>query len=435
MRITQRFFLILAVAVVLSLVSLWQPQSLTLSLALTALLLGGAVLDRMLIPRGVIEVLRDAPAVMTQGRQIEVRLMVRNHSPQRLRVQLRDSPPIAFEADRAPLPLFLKPRSEDACKYALRCYERGQFAFGNIFCRIAGPLGLVEQQEELGRPASILVFPDVSRQGIRDLVVTVSSPILSGRRPITGPGEGNEFESLRDHQRDDDFRSIDWKATAKRGKLIARQFQMERDQRLLILVDLGRLLSARVGPYRKLDYAVNAAVRLAQTALAKGDLVGLLLFSQEVAYYLPPHKGSDQFASIVRALVSAQPRRLEPNYRLVFNYARRRNTRRAFMICFTDILDLDSSAALVDGMRSLLPRHLPMTVTISDSDLLNLLETVPESNRGVYEYAAALETWNDYQRTIRALQSHNILTVNVPAADLTVATLNQYLEVKQAARL
>jgi uncharacterized protein (DUF58 family) len=201
------------------------------------------------------------------------------------------------------------------------------------------------------------------------------------------------------------------------------------------MIDLGRLMGTRIGSYSKLDYAVNAAVRLAQTALAQGDLVGLLLFNHDIAYYLPPHKGRAQLSPIVQALVTAQPNRLESNYAQVFHYAAKRNRQRTLFVCFTDLLDLEISQALVESMRPLRPHHLPMTVTISDSALLHVTRKIPVVAREVYEHAAAQEVWDDYQRSIRALHSGGVTTVNVPAQSLTLATLNRYLEIKRTARL
>jgi uncharacterized protein (DUF58 family) len=201
------------------------------------------------------------------------------------------------------------------------------------------------------------------------------------------------------------------------------------------MLDLGRMMSPKIGNYRKLDYAVQAAVRLSQTALQQGDRVGLLLFAQEISYYLPPAKGAAQIQQIVNALTVAQPRRLEPNYRYVFNFAARENPRRTLMVCFTDLADIETSRELVSSMARLQPRHLPMTVTMSDSDVLATLRRAPKNEMQVYEHAAAMEVWADYQRAIRSLTSYGVLTVNVPAQDLTLATLNRYLCIKETAQL
>jgi uncharacterized protein (DUF58 family) len=435
MIFTSRFFLLLALAVLLSLGAAWEPEGLRVSFILSVLLFSATLLDLLLIPRDAISIERVFPAVLTQGAPATVTLVVRNRSAERLRCQLHDSPPAAFIAPVEPLPVYLKPRSRAEVSYPVRSHLRGEFFFGSIFYRVSGPLGLVLRQEQVEAPAPARVFPDIHAGGRRDLALSLGTARLIGRRLLLHRGESREFESLREHRHDDDFRDIDWKATAKKGKLISRQYQMERDQRLLLMIDLGRLMSARIGPYRKLDYAINAAVQLAQTALHQGDWTGLLLFSQEIAYYLPPRKGPAQLGAIVQALVSAQPRRLESNYRLAFHYAAHRNHRRTLMVCFTDLPEPEAARSLIAGMTHLRPRHLPLAVTISDSELQQALKVIPREQMDVYRHAAAQEVWNDYQRTICSLQGHGVLTVNVPAADLTVATVNRYLTIKETARL
>lgn len=441
--VTRRFFLILALCILASLGSLGDVGGAVFSAVMTLMLIIATVVDAVLIPRRALKVERTLPDSLMQGIPATVSLALRNTSAMPLDLRVKDSPPPEFVATTPagtpladdPLTLVLRGMSEQTLTYTVRSYQRGQFAFRDIFYRATGVLGLVRRQERIEAPAQIVVLPDISAAGARELALSLGSQLMAGQRNAPFRGEGREFESMRLYQPDDEFRYIDWKATAKRGQLITRQYQTERDQRLLIMIDLGRLMSQKIGEYSKLDYAINAAVRLAQTALFKGDLVGLLLFSHDIAFYLPPHKGTSQFKAIVQALVSAKPRRMEPNYRLVFNYAARKNIRRTFMVCFTDILDMETSKSLVEGMSPLIPRHLPMTVTLSDSGLVHAIRKVPQTELEVYEHVAAQEVWNDYQRTVRALQSHGVLTVNVPAEELTLATINRYLEVKRTSRL
>jgi uncharacterized protein (DUF58 family) len=435
MIFAQRFYLILALSILLSIASLWVPEIATLSLLITILLLAAALADLFLTPRQPLSIERKVGAILIQGHPQIITLEVRNRSALRLPLQIKDSLPAAFLYEGDGQTLQLQPLSHTSLTTTVVSYQRGEFHFGDIYYRTTGPLGLVQRQETISAPLTVYVFPDISPEGARDLNLHVGDSRLIGHRPNPWSGQGREFESLRDFQRDDDFRNIDWKASAKHSKFIVRQYQTERDQRLVLMIDLGRLMSSKIGHYTKLDYAINAAVRLAQMAIYKGDWVGLLLFSHDIAYYLPPHKGRAQMTSIIQALVKAQPRRLEPNYPLVFNYAARRNTRRTLFVCFTDLLDLEISQSLVTGIQHLLPRHLAMTVTVSDSELLQATKTLPETGLEVYQHVAAQEVWNDYQRSIRALHTRGILTVNVPAQDLTLATLNRYLEIKRTARL
>ena len=257
----------------------------------------------------------------------------------------------------------------------------------------------------------------------------------AGNRRSPLRGEGREFESLREHLRDDDFRHIDWKASAKRGKLITRHYETERDQRLMILLDTGRLMSPRIGNLRKLDYAINAAVHLAQVALHKGDLVGYAIFNDELRAFAEPKKGQSQATQLVRDLTPLQPTRFESDYPAIFHHVLKRCSKRTLIICFTDLGDTQSARSLLQGALPLIPRHLPVVVTVSNSEILAATRRTPENEFEVYRHVAAMEIWNDYRQTLRQLRSRGIDTVSVPADELSTAAINEYLRIKDSARL
>jgi uncharacterized protein (DUF58 family) len=194
-------------------------------------------------------------------------------------------------------------------------------------------------------------------------------------------------------------------------------------------------MSPKIGPCRKLDYAVNAAVHLAQVALHKGDLVGYTLFNDELRAYAEPKKGQAQLSHFVRSLTSVQPSRLESDYAAVFHHVLRRCSRRTLVICFTDLGDPESAHSLLQAALPLRPRHLPVVITVSNSEILAVTRKEPENEFEVYRHVAAMEIWNDYQRTLRGLRSRGVQAVSVPAQDLTTATINEYLRIKETARL
>jgi uncharacterized protein (DUF58 family) len=349
--------------------------------------------------------------------------------------QIVDSPPVEFTGSPTLLAVRLPPKREVVQTYSLKSYRRGSFSFGAVFYRITGPLGLIQRQGKIDLPQGVQVLPDMTGEGSRDLQLALAGAFQAGRRKATRRGEGSEFESLREHQRDDDFRHIDWKASAKRGKLISRQYETERDQRLMILLDTGRLMSPKIGSYRKLDYAINASVHLAQIALHKGDLVGYAIFNDEMRAFAEPKKGQAQMSHFVRNLTSLQATRLESDYAAVFNHILRRCSRRTLIVCFTDLGDAASAESLLGAALPLMPRHLPVIVTVSNSEVLAVTRKAPENEFEVYRHVAAMEIWNDYQRTLRGLRSRGVATVSVPAQELSTSTINEYLRIKETARL
>ena len=430
-----RFYFTLVTAMLLALASTWVPHGMTASLVLTLLLTCAVLADVALIPRDALRVKRHVPPILKQSQLFQVQLTLFNQSGTAGTFQIIDSPPIEFTGSSKMIIVRLPPRKETVQTYSLKSHRRGTFTFDAVFYRITGPLGLIQRQGKIDLPQDVQVLPDMTGEGSRDLQLALAGAFQAGRRKVARRGEGSEFESLREHQRDDDFRHIDWKASAKRGKLISRQYETERDQRLMILLDTGRLMSPKIGSYRKLDYAVNASVHLAQIALHKGDMVGYAIFNDELRAFAEPKKGQAQMSHLVRNLTSLQPTRLESDYAAVFNHAMRRCSRRTLIVCFTDLGDAASAASLLQATLPLMPRHLPVIVTVSNSEVLAVTRKVPENEFEVYRHVAAMEIWNDYQRTLRGLRSRGVATVSVPAQELSTASINEYLRIKETARL
>jgi uncharacterized protein (DUF58 family) len=428
-----RFAYALIVAILLALASPWMIGGLTPAILLTLALTGAVLADILYIPREALQVTRNVPPILRQAQPFSVELNLTNRGENRASFQIVDSPPADFTGERSPIALRLR-RNETASRiYQLRSYQRGSFGFGAVFYRIVGPLGLIQRQGKVELPQRVEVVPDLTGEGSSDLQLALAGATRVGRRRSPRRGEGREFESLREHQHDDDFRSIDWKASAKRGQLISRHYETERDQRLMILLDTGRLMRARIGAYRKLDYAVNASVHLAQAALRKGDLVGYSIFSDEPRAYAEPRK--NQLAQMVRDLTPLQPTRFDSDYATAFHQLMRKSSRRTLVVCFTDLGDPHAAQRLLAAAAPLVPRHLPVIVTVSNSEILAVAKRIPETEMEVYRNVAATEMWNDYQRTLRVLRSRGILTVSVPADQLSAATINEYLRIKDTARL
>jgi uncharacterized protein (DUF58 family) len=432
MIFTARFLYLLGLGFVPILLSGLAPRVWLAAFGYDALLLVLAAYDYLVtIPRRGIEIERRCERILSLGVHEPVRLTIRNLSSRFIRIHLKDSPPTAFQQEGRLMTARLGPGTRLEHTYRIRPVSRGVFAFGDMVYRLDGRLGLARAQFQIPMRAEVKVYPNVKQLSQVELALSHAALLQAGLKPSRILGEGTEFESLREYVPDDDYRWIDWKATAKRNRLITRQYETERNQRMIIAIDIGRLMGAKVGDFTKLDYAVNAAALLAQTGLAKGDLVGLLLFANRIAAYLPADRGREHLGRIVGFLHGAQSVRLESDYALAFSHLARRNSRRSLTVCFTDLVDAEASRSLISGLRYLVPRHLPLCVTVSDSDLLAAQRAVPATPTAAFELVAAIELWEDYQKALRFLEREGALTVNVPANVLTTAVINRYLEVKR----
>src|SRR6202453_4354818 len=400
-----RFYITLVIAMLLALASMSFPGGMTASLWLTLILTCATLADMVLIPRHGLRVKRTVAPILRQSQVFTVELSLFNQAEATASFEIVDTPPVEFTGAARMISLRLPPKTEVVKSYTLKSFRRGDFSFGAVFYRITGPFGLIQRQGKIDLPQSVQVLPDLAGESSRDLQIALAGAFHAGRRQALRRGEGSEFESLREHLRDDDFRQIDWKASAKRGKLISRQYETERDQRLMILLDTGRLMSAKIGSYRKLDYAINASVHLAQVARHQGDLVGYAIFNDEMRAFAEPKKGQAQMSHLVQNLTPLQPSRLESDYAAVFHHVLRRCSRRTLIVCFTDLGDAHSAQRLLQASLPLMPRHLPVIVTVSNSEVLAVTRKIPENEFEVYRHVAAMEIWNDYQRTLRSMRS------------------------------
>jgi uncharacterized protein (DUF58 family) len=256
-----------------------------------------------------------------------------------------------------------------------------------------------------------------------------------GLRQARQFGEGTEFERLRDYLPDDDFRRIDWKATARRHRPITVEYQTERSQSVIAVLDTGRMMQSPVAHIAKLDYVVNAVLLLAYVATGKGDKVGLMTFADEVTQFLTPRQGRGQFYRMLELLYGVEAQPVEPDYRRALSYLALKQRKRALVVIFTDLSGGLSMQSLVSQVSVLARRSLPLVVTISDPDVHAAARQRPQDSLAVYQRAAAAQLLDERQLTLDTLRRQGVLTLDVPANQLSIAVINRYLELKARTRL
>lgn len=431
MLVTPRVFWLLLAGTVLTLAGAGDARLLRAGLLLNAVTIAACVIDRLFIAApSAFQFTRECPDVLSLGAWHRIELGIRHTGRRAVRLRLRDETPLAFTAEPDELHTRVPGRSLQTLRYAVRSVERGAAAFGALTVRAEGPLGLAVRQWTVPMARDVEVYPDITAITRYDLALRHGTLGRFGLRPTRALGEGREFDRLREYVPGDDSRHIDWKATAKRSRPISRAYETERSQRILVVIDAGRLMTARVGEYTKLDYAVNAALLLAHVCMQHGDRVGVLAFSDQVDAYLPPGRGARHLAQLIDVVAHVQPRLLESNYTGAFSYLALRSRRRTLVTIFTDLIDPDASSILLTQMRRLTPRHLPLCVTMRDADVDRALDARVRVAHDVYRQMAAREVRDAYMAVIRKMTHGGALAVNVAADALSLATVNRYVEVK-----
>jgi uncharacterized protein (DUF58 family) len=243
-------------------------------------------------------------------------------------------------------------------------------------------------------------------------------------------GEGREVDALRAYRPGDDVRQVDWKASARRGELVSREYTPEKNQVVLLLLDCGRQMVVREGARTRLDLAIDAALRLARASLDKGDAVGLVAFGTQVHAFVPPQKGRAHLKRLLDACVPLQPELEEADYALAFDLVQRRQLRRALICVFGDVGDEDTSRVLLSRLLALRPRHLPLLVALLDAELDRLARTTPATPDEAFAQAAAQRLLDERARALGHLQHAGAQVVSVRSDALRAAALNAYLRIK-----
>jgi uncharacterized protein (DUF58 family) len=254
---------------------------------------------------------------------------------------------------------------------------------------------------------------------------------LAVQRKAVLRGEGRDFESMRDYVRGDELRHISWTATARRSKLTTRQYQIERDQTVLIALDAGRLMTGRIGDETKFDTAIHASLALMSAAARGGDNCGLLIFGRKVKKYLPPQKGVRHIDAVLEALHDLEPELIEPSYSRAFQFISANSKKRSFVVILTDLVDKESSKELISSLKLLRPRHLPLVVTIGDRDLNQTVGEIPKEIKEVFTQSAAEEIIHQRESALRLVETLGGLALDVTTNSLAPKLLETYFRVKE----
>ena len=431
------FYLLLAVGFVPLSLSWGRPMLRWVALAYDLILIAVAVFDawNSKLPAKV-GIERHFGGRFAVGADNEVRIEIANHTPRDITLIVKDEYPPQMKLTGArEARLDIEAQTSAALVYGLTPPKRGRFEFGLIAVRHLSRWRLAWRQDRIGQPVAVKVYPNMRRAREAELKALGARSFVAARRKSQWRGEGRDFESLRDYVRGDEMRHISWTATARRGKLVTRQYQMERDQTILIALDAGRLMTARIENETKLDSAVHAALALMSAAARAGDNAGLLVFGRRIKAYLPPKRGAEHLDAALEALHAIEPEMIEPSYSRAFEYISANSRRRSLVVVLTDLVDEEGSRELISSLKLLRPRHLPLVVTIADRDLKAVVRESPENESQMFTQSVAEEIMHLREAALRLVESQGGLALDVTAAVLAPKLLETYLRVKERGML
>lgn len=371
----------------------------------------------------------DAPPALETD--LTVRIDVSNKGRCAIRACVLDAVPPTLRRDPPVLTLDVAPGTRGSAGYTIRPVRRGNTQFGSAWVRYSSAMGLAERWAEAGIAQTIRVYP--SLEASRRLTLYLIRGRQSGLERLhkRQRGAGREFESLREYRDGDQWRDVCWTASARRGRLISRVYQIERDQVVWIVVDAGRLLQASIGALSKLDHAASAALGVAHVALHSGDRVGLLAYGRNVQQRVPPARGAGQLRLLLEALTDVTPERSEADHLGAARALLQIQKRRCLVIWITDLADTATTPEVIEGAMRIGSQHLVVFIAIGQSGLVAAAERAPADAHAMYRYVAALEVIGRRQLLLGNLRQRGAFTADVNAGSLAVTAVNQYLQIKE----
>ncbi len=401
-----------------------------------AALLAFAVADAAMGPRRAdLSVTRVVESHLALRVGVEIAYVVENRGSRAVAISIVETPlrTLRFVPDRASGTI--PARSRATILRPVVPVERGADAFGSMYVTYENGIGFLRRRMRVDAPQAFRVFPDLSAVARYGQLHVRNRLIEAGLRKMRLRGRGTEFESLREWGEGDAFRAIDWKATARRGKLMVAQHEVERSQNVMLLLDCGRLMTPRIDHQRKFDYAVTAALSLAAIAGLASDRVGVVAFAKEILAATAPRSTRSSIAKLTDLLYDLEPRFEEPNYARAFAYLRAHLHKRSLIVFLTDVIDPLAQVSLLAELGALARRHLVVCVFMNDAAVQSALDLEPRDVDDAYRASVALGLVEERRTAAATLARAGIVVVDVPAAKLTTSVIDEYLRVKQRGML
>jgi uncharacterized protein (DUF58 family) len=392
-----------------------------------------AALDYLILftRRDPVAVQRELSERLSNGDANKVRLLVKNQYAFPVTLRIIDELPDQFQERNFSLHAVLKQGESQVLEYTLHPKERGEYFFHAINVFIKSPFGLLVRRKILAADKMVRVLPSYHSLRQYELLAWSNNRAESGNKRIRKLGQSLEFEQIKEYVTGDDIRSINWKATARKGgQLMVNNFTDERSQQVYCVIDKGRVMKMPFDGLSLLDYAINATLILSRVALIKQDKAGLLTFGDQIGTFLPAGRKAMQMSHIMEILYNQQTRYLETDYEKLYALVRGRITQRSLIVLFTNFESLSGLQRQMPYIRAIAKNHLLLVVFFENTGLKEVRQNAATDIEGVYVRTIAEKFAYEKRLIVKELSQHGIATILTAPENLTVQTVNKYLEIK-----
>jgi uncharacterized protein (DUF58 family) len=378
----------------------------------------------------LVEATRITPERFSNGDLNDVTIRIKNNYPFSISIIIIDELPFQFQKRDLSYQTSLNAGEEKNMHYNLRPVERGEYHFGTVNVLTKSRLKLVIRRFQPEAASVVKVYPSFIQMRKFELLAISDRLSEAGIKKIRKIGHQMEFDQIRDYIKGDDYRTINWKATARKTHLMVNQYQDEKSQQVIALVDMGRTMKMPFEGMTLLDYAINTTLVISNIAMLKHDKAGVLTFNNKVRTQIPPQRHKLHLQTIMECLYNQQTGFAEHDLTAVYGMVRRHIHHRSLLMLFTNFESLNSAKREMVILKKLAKDHLVVVVFFENTEIKSLTETITETTEQIYIKAIAEKFIYDKKLIVRELENNGIHAVLTEPGKLTVNTINKYLELK-----
>ncbi|MCL1938996.1 MAG: DUF58 domain-containing protein [Candidatus Azobacteroides sp.] len=433
MFIKNRFYIAVIIVVLCFIGGYASVFLFTLAQVLLLLLLALCAYEIFLLyvtKRNAVKARRECAERFSNGDKNEIKLYLSNRYPFSISLEIIDEIPVQFQKRDLLFLLSMKKGEEKVLKYFIRPVKRGVYSFGVIHVFVSTKIGFISRRFKSGTSCQVKVYPSFIHLKEYELLASSNKLNLYGNKKIRKIGQQLEPDQIKDYIKGDDYRFINWKATARRSKLMTNVFRDERAQNLYCLIDKGRTMQSAFEQMTLLDYAINASLALSYVSLLKGDKAGLITFERKIDTIVPARRNPIQMQTIHEALYQQATSFYECDFQALYQAVNRYIKNRSLLIVFTNFDSVQAMQRQLQYLSLLAKKHSVLVVFFENIELEEIALRQPSNKTEVYETVIAEKL--EYEKTliINKLRQHNILSLLTHPLHLTVQTINRYLDIK-----
>ncbi|MDP4210347.1 MAG: DUF58 domain-containing protein [Bacteroidota bacterium] len=433
----QRLYWVLFIISALFVFGYYVPLVFVLAKVLLLLFSGFLIADILLLYSGhrQLECSRDLPLRMSMNDPNEITLSVRSNYFFAVNAEIIDELPFQFQIRDFLVKATLNRNETKQFTYHLTPKERGEFEFGDTQLFVLSMIGLVKRRFTITHPHMVPVYPSFVQMRKFELLAKTSRVEEGGVTKVRKAGKHTEFDQIREYVSGDDYRLMNWKATARRAHLMVNQYQEEQSKDIYSIIDMGRVMMMPFEGMTLLDYAINASLAISNISVYKHDKAGLITFSTNIDAFIPAEKRNNQMTTIQETLYNLKTGFLESNYEMLYLTVKKRIRQRSLLILYTNFESLQSMNRQLPFLQNLARHHLVLVVVFMNTEVDQLIREPRESLEDVYTSVIAGKFIYEKKLIVKELQKYGINTILTTPQNLTINLINKYLEFKAGEKI